>query len=276
MRITTRRLALVVAMAGLLGITPFLLAATSRGATSKRAALACGQTVTTSVTLTADLIACDGNGLVAGAKGITINLNGHTISGSNDNDGILDASFSSIVVRNGSIKDFNRGVMIQGGSATIQSLRVSSNVDAGIYTEEPAVITGNVVFENNGGIVVACCDSDKSTVSNNVVTANTGTGITTGQTAQGSTISGNHVLSNTGIGIVTLTDGATVSGNIANGNSTGFVVSSALQKSPLKATSNIANYNSGLGIKLGAGDTDGGGNKASGNGAQHQCENVVC
>src|SRR5262249_58315605 len=126
----------------LLGISPFLLAATPDSAGSRRVALTCGQTVTTSVTLTADVTGCAGYGLIAGANGITINLNGHTISGSGStHDGLLDASFSSVVFENGTIKGFVRGVEIDGGSATIRSLRVSQKNHASLLTVHPRAVT---------------------------------------------------------------------------------------------------------------------------------------
>ena len=43
-------------------------------------ALSCGDTVTANTTLTADLVCTSSNGLIVGASGVTINLNGFTIS----------------------------------------------------------------------------------------------------------------------------------------------------------------------------------------------------
>ena len=43
-----------------------------------------------------------------------------------------------------------------------------------------------------------------------------------------------------------------------------------------KLTGNTALFNTELGIDATAGVTDGGGNKAHGNGSLHQCENVAC
>src|SRR5438034_4577316 len=45
------------------------------------ASVQCGAVITTDTTLTADLVNCAGNGLVVGADDITLNLNGHTVSG---------------------------------------------------------------------------------------------------------------------------------------------------------------------------------------------------
>src|SRR3712207_1967639 len=41
----------------------------------------CGQTITSDTRLATDLINCHGDGIVIGADGITLDLNGHTIDG---------------------------------------------------------------------------------------------------------------------------------------------------------------------------------------------------
>ena len=43
--------------------------------------LECGDTITADTTLDRDLTDCPNNGIVVGADGITLDLNGHTISG---------------------------------------------------------------------------------------------------------------------------------------------------------------------------------------------------
>jgi hypothetical protein len=78
-------------------------------------ALGCGAVVTQDTTLTGDLLDCPGNGLVVGADGITIDLNGHTISGqiisggSPDQVGIENRGHDDVTIRNGTITGFLRG-----------------------------------------------------------------------------------------------------------------------------------------------------------------------
>jgi Right handed beta helix region len=272
MALSKRRLAPVIAVVAL-GVVPLLLGATSGKATSERLAATCGQILTTSVTLTADVLNCPGYGLRAGANGVVINLNGHKITASgSSNDGLFNPSFTGVVFENGTVSGFVRGVEVDGGSATITHLRVTNNSDAGIFVFFPATISNG-----NGGIVVGCCANDKSTVTGNFVNGNTGNGIVVSFSAASSTITSNHVLANSGDGIVASAPGATITSNIANANGgNGFSISSSGQLPSLRATSNIANANTGLGINFGASDTDGGGNRASGNGSLHQCENIVC
>jgi hypothetical protein len=55
--------------------------AVSPAAAHTNQAVQCGQTLTHSVKLTKDLVNCRGDGLVIGADGITVDLNGHTVDG---------------------------------------------------------------------------------------------------------------------------------------------------------------------------------------------------
>jgi hypothetical protein len=70
--------------------------------------VACGAKIVTSVTLHHDLVGCTGNGLVVGAAGITIDLHGHTISGTNapGGEGIADDGYGHIVIEHGTIRGF--------------------------------------------------------------------------------------------------------------------------------------------------------------------------
>jgi hypothetical protein len=53
--------------------------------------LACDSVVTADVTLTRDIGPCPADGLVVGASGITIDLNGHTVTGTTGDDGGSDS-----------------------------------------------------------------------------------------------------------------------------------------------------------------------------------------
>ena len=85
----------------------------------------CGQTLTTSVRLANDLTDCPGDGLVAGADGITVDLDGHTIDGvastacdrpDAPSHGIADAGNDGVTIENGTVRQFDFGV--SAGSAT--------------------------------------------------------------------------------------------------------------------------------------------------------------
>lgn len=83
-------------------------------------ALQCGDTLTHSVTLTRDLTNCPDWGLLIGADGITVDLNGHTIDGTvtqiTDCDvrpsgpaGIGNPSYDRVTVENGTLQQFSSG-----------------------------------------------------------------------------------------------------------------------------------------------------------------------
>jgi hypothetical protein len=83
------------------------------------APLACGDTITADVTLTADLTGCQDNGLVIGADNVTLDLNGHTIGGdgapfASCQDGVdcdvgvdNSAGHSGLRVTGGSVRGFD-------------------------------------------------------------------------------------------------------------------------------------------------------------------------
>lgn len=103
------------------------------------ASLSCGATVTTSVTLQADLIGCPGDGLLINADAVTIDLNGHTIAGDalppafGFEGGIVIRGQHDVVVTGGSIRGFDAGVVVEGSSGTdIRSLDSSDNVRSGV------------------------------------------------------------------------------------------------------------------------------------------------
>jgi parallel beta-helix repeat protein len=93
---------------------------------------ACGQTITQSTTLTADLGPCPNHGLIIGADNITLDLGGRRIFGtpnSGDGAGVLLQGRSGVTVRNGTIEFFDGGVIIQGGgSNTVQAITARRNI----------------------------------------------------------------------------------------------------------------------------------------------------
>jgi hypothetical protein len=77
--------------------------------------LQCGDTVAQDTTLTNDLLDCHGDGLIIGADGITLDLNGHTISGQiisgglPDQVGIENAGHDDVTITNGTVTFFAGG-----------------------------------------------------------------------------------------------------------------------------------------------------------------------
>lgn len=98
---------------------------------------ACGDTVTTDVVLTHDLVDCPEVGLVVGADDITIDLGGHTVDGALGEAelGIDDtAGHSGLTVTNGTIRQFVEGVLVVGGEdAHVHHVAFRRLVHSGVY-----------------------------------------------------------------------------------------------------------------------------------------------
>jgi Right handed beta helix region len=79
----------------------------------------CGDTIMQTTILTSDIGPCPGVGLVIGADDLTLDLNGHSIEGSDGGVGVSVGSDltarKGVTVRNGTIIRFGQGVLIGGG-----------------------------------------------------------------------------------------------------------------------------------------------------------------
>jgi len=106
---------------------------------------ACGATIVTNLRLEADLT-CIADGLIVGADGIMINLNGHTIAGAGVGLGINVRSHQDIVIRGGTIRGFLTGIMV----ATSTGVVIKDN---GFTQNREAVFlagaVGNMIKHNN-------------------------------------------------------------------------------------------------------------------------------
>lgn len=96
------------------------------------APIVCGQTITASTVLTADIGPCASDGIIIGADNITLRLNGHTISGipgPDNNAGIHLIGKTGVTVGGGTVTDFGAGVAIMGGSSnSVLQMTLRDNV----------------------------------------------------------------------------------------------------------------------------------------------------
>src|SRR3954453_22537414 len=78
---------------------------------------ACGATLTNDVKLNADLDCSGYNGdaLMIGKQGVTVDLNGHTLTGPGAHEGIVDYStgYDNVFVKNGTVESFQYGVDLE-------------------------------------------------------------------------------------------------------------------------------------------------------------------
>jgi hypothetical protein len=212
-------------------------------------AVSCGQTLTASTTLTADLNCSASDGLSLGANGIVLNLNGHFIIGGSSHTGVNNLTHSSDTIENGYVIGFTTGVFVPGSRNTVTKLQVS------------AALVG---IEVRGA---------QNQVTSNTLAENTQDGLYN-NSGTGNTLKGNHLVNNGFAGLASFGFGSQISGNIANGNTNdGIFVN---DPTPATLTGNTANYNNRLGIDANSPQIDGGTNAAKGNTTQAQCTGVVC
>ena len=99
--------------------------------------LSCGDTIMVDTTLDRDLTGCRSNGLVIGADNITLDLNGHTVSGDGKpvrrcprrqicDFGVANDGHDGVTVRNGSLRGFAVGVYV-GRARENRVLDISSS-----------------------------------------------------------------------------------------------------------------------------------------------------
>src|SRR3954447_14959837 len=104
-------------LATVLAVTA-LSAAPATTAASQRRPIACGDTITVDARLTANLVNCPAGGVVIGADGITLDLNGHSVDGgaSGDDVGIDVDGHRAVTIANGSVREFAEGVLVVGST----------------------------------------------------------------------------------------------------------------------------------------------------------------
>ncbi len=101
--------------------------------------VACGQTITRSITVANNIGPCLGDGLLVTGNGIVVNLAGHTVTGAaSDPDSTIDQAgihlegASGAVVTGGTVRGFFVGVLVRGGTSnTITKMTVANNVGLG-------------------------------------------------------------------------------------------------------------------------------------------------
>lgn len=139
--------------------------------------VACGATIVSNMKLGHDLT-CPAGGLIIGADGIKLDLNGHTITGAGTGDGISIIGRNNVSISGGTVRSFFAGVRIMNSTDVIvkgnEFLENTDGVDC------QAGCAGNTIKENSfadsrtRGVML------RTGSSNNVVKENTFTGNRTG------------------------------------------------------------------------------------------------
>ena len=101
----------------------------------------CGAYITQNVTLHHDIFGCVQGGILIAKSGVTVDLNGHTITGMGEGAGITAAGVSGVTVKNGAVVNFETGLHFTGVTQShVLDTRFSMNTDASAWVEAS---TGN-------------------------------------------------------------------------------------------------------------------------------------
>ena len=255
-------------------------------ASSQAGALTCGQVITKSVVLTTSLVcrtSPNGAALNVATDGVTVDLNGHMISG-----GDTIAPFygiyvtgTNVTIKNGVVKDFSAGVANLCADVTLAKVTLTGNHTGaqGYYIACGGgfTIRESTISFNDAGIQVPGLGLD---LRNSLITDNRGDGVRIIET--GCHCDHNTILRNGGNGIFAYASGGVFTNNVMGRNGlNGFLSEPELSEGrdgPFWFGGNMANENGGSGILIiepQHGVTDLGGNSAHGN-AEYQCFNLFC
>jgi parallel beta-helix repeat protein len=184
--------------------------------------VSCGDVITADTTLDSDLVDCPNHGIVIGADGITLDLNGHLVDGDGApaagcdpqmepcDFGVFNDGRNGVTVRNGSVREFAVGVLF--GTATGRArhnrvLDISSTGNQfnglGIFSQVRSVVrnssgNGSLDPEGNG---LALGDSVHVRILNNSFRQNAHLGLVTFESNR-NLIKGNRFVRNADEGIL--------------------------------------------------------------------------
>jgi parallel beta-helix repeat protein len=230
------------------------------------ARVGCGETVKTSVRLANDLSDCPGTGLTIGADNITVDLNGHTIDGTNLKEGITNEKHANVTIVNGTITDFHAaGVNVFGAAGLV--LRKLTVRKIGAAGKPQEINAGFVLFKCPGAKVVDNDVSNRVRVSGAAVNGvdvygspgarvernrfdrNVGDGISVFGSAR-SRLVGNRLEGNgqNGIHVNSGSDSTWVTGNQARGNRSAGIAVGALRNG--RVLGNTVSGNGEVGLLL--------------------------
>ncbi len=141
---------------------------------SAQAEVSCGDEITQDTTLTRDLGPCPGNGLNITADNVTLDLNGHTITGPHQSGvtpaggehvGVNFRRVSGSTVQNGEVRNFDAGVgMGRSNGNTVRNMSIHHNINHSAL--------GGAINDCNFGDGVALFSSDNNTITGNTIANN--------------------------------------------------------------------------------------------------------
>jgi hypothetical protein len=284
-------------VAALAGLAVALVALAPSAGAAQDPAITCGTTVTTDIRLSADLLDCEGPGLVIGASGVSIDLAGHVIDGTGTDAGIENGGgYDDVRVVGGTLREFLFGVhLFETSGAELDRVVVHANAIGVLIGRSGGVELDRVTASGNLSSGVEVGFSDRIDVRRSTAFDNGLYGIadraTTDASYVGNTLSGNGA---SGLDLW-FSDGAVVDRNHVAANDSDGISLTGIESAVVDRNSSIANAgngisidrpgntlrrneaidNHGIGIAAPDGTIDGGRNRARGN-LGGDCTGVVC
>jgi parallel beta-helix repeat protein len=166
----------------------------------------CGERVMHDVRLDSDLNDCPGVGLIAGATGITIDLDGHTIDGTGRGTGIVNGYGGNgrrdVTIEDGAVRGFKVGVRSSGRGTVLRHLTVTRNATGGVILRgSRCTVERSTVADNGYGHGISVTAADDCRLDRNRVSRHLGAGIATSRSS-GIRIEDNRVYANRRAGIL--------------------------------------------------------------------------
>ncbi len=208
----------------------------------------CGDTMMSDVTLTQNLT-CPEAGITIGASDVTLDCDGHTISGSNTGNGIYLYSKTNVTIKNCNVTHFRYGIFVStSNNNTLANNTANYNTEYGIFfrdSSEYNTLINNTANNNKHGIYFYYTAYNANALINNTANNNTQIGINF-EASSNNSLTGNTA-NNNQHGIYIYGSVNSLTGNTANNNQHGIFLDTSHYNN---LTANTANNNNDDGIYL--------------------------
>jgi Periplasmic copper-binding protein (NosD) len=259
-----------------------VVAALAVATPANAAQLDCGSTITKSTKLTQDITGCAGVGLRIGADDITLDLNGHTVAAAAKRNpkahGILNEGHDHVTITGGTVRGFGAyGVRLSHADRNVvRDMEMTGNwTGIGLFESDRGVVADNVMTGSKF-VGANLTGGKRNGIVRNEIAGSHGPGVfvhgSPDEPGKRHVVAGNTLTGN-GIEILAGPQRTRVTDNTITGARGDGIM--AFEKSTV-VRGNAANDNKLQGVYAPNGATDRGGNTASGNAIDPQCEGVVC
>jgi parallel beta-helix repeat protein len=199
----------------------------------------CGEVITRSITLSEDLLSCAGDGLVVGAGGITVDLNGHVVQGTGLGTGIRNSGHHDVTIRGGAIRNFDSGVLLSGTQRnTVAGISFDQSELGGVHlvNADGSQVRHNNVIGFGGAAFHLTGGSSSNVVAGNAVAAGNGEAIVVEGGSDHNRLEGNRLSGSSNSGIrVDFSASTMVIGNLVAGGSDAAITTTGAPRSVIQS-----------------------------------------